>query len=583
MRPSLLIGIAALIPLYGAGNASCRCCSVDSAAVEHGYLIQNGEGHSYVWSQWGAGSKVYLPEQLWNLPLSFDGHFNGECDLVWAAFVDAERRPFVASTNHFCPLVIGMPPSVSYCEGLLPLDTTGLIRVERPPVVFCGAWDGGERCRVAVPIVGLRVLLYTLERTSDVPPLALLSVDTLRLTRRLPAQEIGALDAVRERPGRDTALWVMGSGGLLRRFAMADDSVGPEVIYDVGADNTVLCYGDGRAGTSSGRLYRFDGNGFTCEATPSPKAIRDISSGVACGDSGLILERYDGAWVTHDAGDMVNYVRCNPILTPTGRVMELIDSRWRTVDFSYRDDSTRIELLAHDFDTFSESPGRRLLMTDDSGSVHLHLVDPDRNASKPTMLLMRHDTVIDLTQFSVEGIVHTANGLHGPHVPHPFRPYSGPQGPFLADTTVELDASRTSIRIGFGWEYGEPVFAYGYMQTQWLSGVRDTTYAWQERDSVMVAAGGDTVTVIHAAALAAKTPPKLPSADEWVRHVSWYDLTGRRVRAHGRWSESRHAIGIRVLVPQRLSGAPQTRMVLDKRGTVASRGQSRTRAKVDYD
>lgn len=167
--------------------------------------------------------------------------------------------------------------------------------------------------------------------------------DTLKMSALSAGQNIiriqGDFDTVTK---KDLGVWVLGSRGLLRYFAITNDVWGNEVKQDLAIQDTVYCVGSGYAGTSSGTIYKRNAGGaFVYDSKPALSAILNVYPKGAVGRNGTVLEFSGGSWVNRHSGTG-DYWYGNFTNRWNGAGVEVLDSTWLKSVYTYYDFPSRI-------------------------------------------------------------------------------------------------------------------------------------------------------------------------------------------------------------------------------------------------
>jgi len=290
----------------------------------------------------------------------------------------------IAQVNHGCSG--GRCPSC-FVEMLDPAAlSTASIPIAATTPVHVLRQTGFTFDQVKFVVAGTSGRLFAITANGDAS--AITRVDTLRLAARSFAQSVRALSgALNASTGQDTALWVAGTRGLLRLFAFNGATWGTGRSFDIDSTDTVLCVGDGYAGTSSGRIYRRSGSTFVLDARPVTTALRTISAQGAAGDAGKFVLHEGSMWTQYSTG--AGQVRTFGLIkTGSGSTVELLDSAWGYHSYAYRDSATRIaSVTPASVQTAFSSRVPYSYNGSSTTVVTLNLADPDSNFEVPAVAI----------------------------------------------------------------------------------------------------------------------------------------------------------------------------------------------------
>ncbi len=194
--------------------------------------------------------------------------------------------------------------------------------------------------------------------------------------------------------------WIAGTGGVARLLTVTDSNQISEEIRDISSGETVMCYGDGFIGTSSGTIYRFDStNGFVDEVQLCSDTLRYISNMFACGSNGAFLKHQgQHEWVYKKSGDTTYHMGHFPISFNSPHAL-LVDKKWQVHKVSY---------YKLDLPTYLASTGPDSLETyinnsclvyngNDDLQARMHTGDREGNNSPPVLCVKRANTTHHFT------------------------------------------------------------------------------------------------------------------------------------------------------------------------------------------
>lgn len=310
------------------------------------------------------------------------------------------------------------------------------------------------------------------------------AVDTLPGGATAPQKIVG----VWREPNRsdvDTAVWLVGSAGLVQKVPFKANSWGSVQQGVVDVAETVLCVGGGFAGTASGKIYSISGTVFTLKSSVAAAAIRSIGNGVAVGDKGTILALQDTTWKSYSSGT-TNYRYANRTGTAGGSAVELLDSTWHYSSKTLFESATRITAVTPTAVQSGLNSGVYSFGENSVTSIKIYLHDPDGNSALPAVVVKRNAGADTLNR-SVDGIALIRND--------PSVVCSTAQAYFI-DTlvtvvlnssgmvTVEAQAARGSYSPSCGfWSWQQFTFK--------------SENPWGFGDSLFVLTGGDTLRLVN--------------------------------------------------------------------------------------
>ncbi len=314
--------------------------------------------------------------------------------------------------------------------------------------------------------------------------------------------------------GIDRGLWVLGSGGLLRRIAFDGAAWGAEQVYDVDSAYTVQSFGEGFAGTHDGTILALGGGDtFSVDSRPASDAILRISRQGAVGESGCVLVHSGTEWHRYTSGT-ASYRRFNFVSHTDGSSVELLDAAWGYRLFTYADSATRFvgslpaEVLA------GHVNGAPYAL-DGVAGVKLRVADPDSNHTPPSAIL---DGTHNL-------LVNAAGDTLGQRRTDLVSTYGVTQ---FAGDTVELRSSGSRITLRALSLRAAP--KPGCATSFWKADTFEVSYDWNWWDTLVVALSGDTLRFVNQGPTVAPLSQKVTAPA--VSHVL-------RLRAGGRtWTAS---------------------------------------------
>jgi len=228
----------------------------------------------------------------------------------------------------------------------------------------------------------LLVRVYTVRTSSG----SVLRSTDLSVTAANTGQTVAALAGDSDTlGGTDRGLWILGSGGLMRRYSFDGTSWGGGDVYDVDSAYTVYSYGEGFGGTHDGTILALDaGDTFSVASRPASAPIMRISKQGAVGESGTVLVHGVSGWHPYTSGASP-YRYFNFVKHTNGSSVELLDSAWEYRLFTYADSATRFS-TSDPSEIASSHINDTPYALDGLDHVTLHVADPDSNQVPPSMV-----------------------------------------------------------------------------------------------------------------------------------------------------------------------------------------------------
>jgi hypothetical protein len=279
---------------------------------------------------------ITIPDTMCGLglkPAQYD--ICGPAASAVAAFTSGAGGLYLMKTQYQCPQPKPLCTScfLDYFDPAA-ITLSGITLAANSPVYLVkNAVYGGDSIKLLVKSSQKSILALSLSTTT----LAVLHADTLKPANLLAGQEVFRIQGAHDSTAQtDTAVWLLGSNGLLRYFRIGPGAW-PETNLDLGTGvtDTVLCVNGGFAGTSSGAIYKWLGAKYTFDNAPVTQAITFVSPRGAAGRQGTFVDRVGTTWVSRPIGT-VDYRFANFINRWDGSGVELLDNQWNRTAATYR-------------------------------------------------------------------------------------------------------------------------------------------------------------------------------------------------------------------------------------------------------
>jgi hypothetical protein len=413
-------------------------------------------------------------------------------------------------------------PICPCCLPGISITYTGKLPIATPPdaLPLFAVVSGVETGSVALANVASasEVILWTIEPgTASATP-----VDTHELGGT-PGTILGI------QPAADTAFWVFGTAGLLRRLSLDQHGTVVEKVFDLGPDETVTAVSDSWAATLSGALWQRTDGSFDHFSDIPAGPIRTITSRAATGDDGTVLRRSADGWNSHQVGT-ANWLFFNLLSLPEGSAIEVFDSAWQYKSSVFGDSPTRIGNVSPGM--HSEDAG--ILRWD--GAPDTIVVDLDDPDSNHTLLSVRIGASGELLR-NAEGdsLLSRMPGLA----------CSGEERVYLDSDAVTFVISGEQVE--FTTAARRDAIDFTCASCYWKPETFSSTARWEVGDTLLIATGSDTLQIVKdargtVAVIGAKSPHAYESVrmvqrgrsvsivvptPEQVREVRLYDAAGR--------------------------------------------------------
>jgi hypothetical protein len=268
-------------------------------------------------------------------PLNYD--ICGPAASAVAVYSTAANDLYLMNTQYQCPLPKPLCTSC-FLDYLDPAKVTlnGVTLAQGSPLYLVkNPVYGGDSVKLLCKNSQKKVLAVSLSTST----LAVLHVDTLVTNGLQTGQEVFRIQGARDSAAQvDTAVWLLGSNGLMRYFPVVIGGPWTETNFDLGPGitDTVFCVNNGYAGTSTGAIYRNSGPKYVFDNQQvGAHAIQYISSRGAVGSAGTFLD-YNGTSWTYRPMGTANYRFGNFINRWDGFGVELLDNQWTRTAVTYR-------------------------------------------------------------------------------------------------------------------------------------------------------------------------------------------------------------------------------------------------------
>ncbi|MBN1758308.1 MAG: hypothetical protein JW863_08325 [Chitinispirillaceae bacterium] len=285
----------------------------------------------------------------------------------------------------------------------------------------------------------------------------------------------------------DTAIWIGGSEGLLVQVPFDNDGWGTPVTLNGAADETVTAVGAGYAGMLSGVLYRRTGDSLAETGATANGALRYISTHVAVGDGGSVLVNRGGTWQDQSSGTD-DYRLGNLTANDSGALVELVDAEWNYSTLQLSDSPTDIEKVSDEamvglnqgiYDYGIED------VSDGIITISVFLRDADGNRSVPSIQLRgtRNTATIDKADDGTVLIRQAPAAI------------CSTEQAYLADTTVRLVLEPLQVKVETGARRGLLDASCRFWDWDYFK--YESTHSWLLHDTLLLAAGGDTLRILN--------------------------------------------------------------------------------------
>jgi hypothetical protein len=320
--------------------------------------------------------------------------------------------------------------------------------------------------------------------------LTVLHTDTLAMSVLQAGQNVvrimGAYDSTAQ---KDTAVWLLGSNGLMRRFHV-NGGQWAETNLDLGTGitDTVYCVRGMYAGTSTGSIYKKLGARFLFDSQPAASAILNIYDRGAVGAKGLVLDFNGTTWRDTTFGTAA-YSYGNFINRWDGYGVELLDNQWRRTAVTYRVNPSAIT---------ATSPGNVMpfvngmpylfnltppKMTD---SVTVNVKDPDSSYTDLSIILKSGGQDINMKNDGKYTI--TVLPADSQCIIDALRLKSG---------SIQLFVTSTFIRVSASCEIGKSDLSCPAFKCMRVDYPFVSTHTWGPMDTLTLSAGPDKLRIMY--------------------------------------------------------------------------------------
>ncbi|MBN1308327.1 MAG: hypothetical protein JXA18_10450 [Chitinispirillaceae bacterium] len=339
--------------------------------------------------------------------------------------------------------------------------------------------SNGDSAYLVAASSGDRVYCLHIHTTSG----AIGGIDTLPVDLA-EQQVIGGVWGEPDGAGRDTALWIGGSGGLLRLIPVNNGQWESEREMIIDDSETVSAVGGGYAGTASGRIYRRSGASFTLDNSSASSPLRSINRRIAVGDDGTVLINRGGTWRSYASGN-TDYRFGNLTANAGGTAVELLDEAWNYSARTLFDSVTTISSITPSevAECLNDDPYQFTYNRD--LRVAIGLMDSDDNREIPSVTL-------------ISGSVATALNKAGDGsklLRHDPAAVCSTTKAFFNDTLVHLVISPVEVTLEANAQRG--VYDVSCKFWRWQPFLFTAGGAWNSTDTLVVAVNGDTLKMIN--------------------------------------------------------------------------------------
>lgn len=463
-----LIAVAFALSLFGVD--SFPQCPLDS----NGYVFFHPALKARNWLKAVYDSVDILFDNVCPLtPVRFD--MCGSPAGAVAAFIAKSGDLYLSTSTYacfsgLCPrCVVEFAPPAKVDLGATALSQASPLYLVKNPAY------GADSVKALVKSASGQVLSLAVSTATG----AVLKMDSLALSAH-GNQEIlqinGEYDSLLQ---RDTAVWVLGSRGLARRFPLAGVQFGPEVKMDIAVMDTVFCTFGPYAGTSGGVIYkRNNGNAFVRDTQVTAGAIYNIFDRGAVGSNGAFLELENGKWTYYKLGT-ADYRFGAVIRRASGTGVEMLDAQWKNYVFTYRDYPSNIA---------APIPASRNYPGGQDMQITATINDPDFNYSDLRITLNSGGS---LTNLKNDG-KHTIDTI-------PADSFCVVDSLRLKGNIITLTFTVDSVKVAASCELGKKNVQCGI--SYWSNYGFISAKKWKTFDMVTLSAGADNVVVVYNAAV----------------------------------------------------------------------------------
>ncbi|MBD3392569.1 MAG: hypothetical protein GF418_10805 [Chitinivibrionales bacterium] len=375
---AVAITALALLMVFSGGRPVSAACPADSAR----YVYLHPSFDTTSWGRAASVTDILLPDTLCDLkPTAFATSRHERYNV--AAFISADNELFVMRSDAYTLSCLCCVPTVEFLKPQNVSVPHVSLSSSTPFLVLSEDADSYDTAVVVIKLDATRLEVLAI----TVPQGTIFGRDTITLSEQVAGQDILAVNAAYDGDAHaDTALWVTGTGGMIREVPVGGGAFGAETVHDIGAGVDLTCWADGFAGALDGSIYRMSGGSFSLDGDLGGP-VRYVDAAVAAGDAGRVAYRDNGSWTASSAGD-ADYVRAHAVNLAGGASMELLDASWGYTSHTYADSPTGIaatdptDLLAYVNGSLYESTG---------GDIRIDLADPEHNHAAPSIRVLHTD------------------------------------------------------------------------------------------------------------------------------------------------------------------------------------------------
>jgi hypothetical protein len=470
------------------------------------------DGNGYVYlhpaftgRNWGKAAydsvSISIPDSLCGAlkPAQYD--ICGPAAGATAMFTTATNDLYLMQTHYDCPTP--KPPCTNcFLDYLDPVKVTltGITLASNSPVYLVKSPAyGGDTVKLLLKTSQKNVLAVSLSTAT----LAALHVDTLKPSGLLAGQEVLAIQGAHDSTAqKDTAVWLLGSNGLLRYFRI-NAGAWTETNYDLGAGvtDTVLCVSNGFAGTSTGSIYGKLGAKYIFNSQPVSQAITYISSRGAVGRKGTFIDRNGAAWTLHTIGT-ANYRMANFINRWDGFGVELLDNQWNRTAATFRLNPSSIASTVPTALIDSVNKGAFSFAGSDNSNYTVQLKDTDGSYTDVAINLSTGGSTYNL---KTDG-KYTIGSL-------PPDSQCMVDSLLLKSGAVNLVLGQSSVQVFASCELGKRDLSCPEFKCMMVDYAFVANHGWQRGDVLTIAAGTQKLKIVNEANVTVTTTGPVFSRD----------------------------------------------------------------------
>jgi hypothetical protein len=450
-------------------------CPVDSCR----FIFTHSFFKGLMWDSAASRSDIYLPNEFCtDKPAVFSVSKNTRFNT--AVYISKGNKLYASNCEHYTPETgqCQVPWIEFYQPKEIPVSHITL-SATTPLSVITENRSSFDTARAAIRLSAAKVEILLVSTSNGF----ILDRDTVTVSQVKSGQSVAFIGTdFNESADIDTCLWITGSRGMIRKFKFSNGTPGAETVLDANTEDTITCYGQGFAGSSTGSIYRLTSGTFSLNGTVGG-AIRFISVTAAAGDNGTAAVNKSGVWQEVSVPE-ADYLHASNVLNKNGAGVQLLSNSWQYAFAVYADSPTR--LFSAFPDTLAAYINDSAYLAVSDGIYNFALSDSDGNHTTPSLIMHT---------ISGDAIDLTADGKYNfpQRDPHALWALDEIQP---ADSIISVSMTGYSVTVTKNCFVGNLDISCGIIQP--VPYILETFHeGFDIYDTLVFAAGADTIRIVQ--------------------------------------------------------------------------------------